>query len=162
MNPDEQKEYQRQHYLKNREKKLAYSKAKYAENPQKVIARAALYQSSHPEVARRKWKKYEASHPEKMKEKQKKRYANNKEYFYDWHLKSKYGITILEYKELRDSQNGKCLICRKKKILVVDHDHTTGKVRGLLCHACNTSLGFMEENISSFENAIEYLKEHRP
>lgn len=42
--------------------------------------------------------------------------------------------------------------------LVVDHDHTTGKVRGLLCHNCNRALGLLQDNKSYLQSAINYLK----
>lgn len=65
-------------------------------------------------------------------------------------------------------QNAACAICKKfeemfdkrtnkKKHLCVDHDHKTGKVRGLLCHSCNLGLGKFKDNISSLKTAITYL-----
>jgi hypothetical protein len=77
------------------------------------------------------------------------------------HYKSTYGITLKEYEEMHDSQNGVCAICGKinsnNKLLFVDHCHTTGKVRGLLCDKCNSGLGFFRDNISLLLAAIEYL-----
>ena len=72
---------------------------------------------------------------------------------YDYHLRSKYGITLAERDALERKQRGKCAICgdkehstggRKKWRLPVDHDHATGKVRGLLCLRCNSRLGWYE------------------
>lgn len=45
--------------------------------------------------------------------------------------------------------------------IYVDHDHETGEIRGLLCHGCNSVLGFSKENIQTLENTIKYLKEHQ-
>jgi len=82
------------------------------------------------------------------------------------HFKRCYKIDINQYNELFRLQEGKCLICEKqfesdslyfKDRLVIDHCHTTGKVRGLLCSNCNTAIGMMNENINSFKNAICYL-----
>ena len=59
-------------------------------------------------------------------------------------LKFRYGISVGEYDGLFQLQNGKCAVCGKEGKLLVDHDHTTGRVRGLLCHECNIVLGFLE------------------
>lgn len=59
-------------------------------------------------------------------------------------------------------QKNVCCICKQKcntrKTLSVDHDHKTGKIRGLLCVKCNTALGMLNDNIGTFENAINYLR----
>lgn len=79
------------------------------------------------------------------------------------HLK-KYGITIEDYHEMFKKQEGRCRICKKhqseeKVALSVDHCHTTGKVRGLLCMGCNTAIGSFKDNLELLTAAIEYLKE---
>lgn len=68
-----------------------------------------------------------------------------------WHLKVNYNLTEEQYNEILISQNNQCFICGKfdsemKKRLAVDHDHETGKIRGLLCDNCNGSLGWYEKN----------------
>lgn len=75
-------------------------------------------------------------------------------------LKSKYGITLNDYKKLFKQQKGKCLVCGKKsnKTLHVDHNHKTGKVRGLLCFRCNYGIGYFHENIYIFKNIIKLLE----
>jgi hypothetical protein len=50
---------------------------------------------------------------------------------------------------------------RKRSRLCVDHDHTTGKVRGLLCHDCNVGIGFMRDSVENFRRAIAYLDRHK-
>lgn len=52
----------------------------------------------------------------------------------------KYGVTAKKLRKMMKKQGGKCAICRRKTKLVVDHDHRTGKVRGLLCVPCNVGL----------------------
>jgi hypothetical protein len=76
-----------------------------------------------------------------------------------------YGITQDQYNILLEVQNSKCKLCGKtdsgrkdKGRLVVDHDHITGKVRGLLCHPCNVSLGLMNDNPELLERAAQYLR----
>lgn len=74
-----------------------------------------------------------------------------------------YGITKEEYLEIFRKQNGKCRICRVLHLeltrgLYVDHDHETGKVRGLLCNKCNWLLGNCGENTKILERAIQYIR----
>ena len=74
----------------------------------------------------------------------------------------KYGITPQEYDALLEKQEGKCAICKETCAvygrLCVDHDHTTGKIRGLLCNHCNTGLGKFKDKVELLDVAIEYLK----
>lgn len=72
---------------------------------------------------------------------------------------AKYGITKEQFNELFKNQEGKCPICRTelKKEIHIDHDHTTGQVRGILCGKCNKGLGQFNDNIKSLTNAIKYL-----
>ena len=71
-----------------------------------------------------------------------------------------YGISYECYIELERSQNGKCRICgtTPNRRLDVDHCHTTGKIRGLLCSNCNTALGLLKENPHIFQKAVSYLE----
>lgn len=85
--------------------------------------------------------------------------ANNK----DHQLRRKFGITLEEYNIMFISQNGCCKICGVSqsaltKSLSVDHDHISGKVRGLLCHKCNSLLGYAKDRTQLLKNAIDYLK----
>jgi len=80
-------------------------------------------------------------------------------------LKNKYGLPLGAYDLMLKSQNGKCAICKVsrdpgyKKCFSVDHCHKTGKIRGLLCHACNIGLGLFKENIDTFKRVVTYLEE---
>lgn len=78
-------------------------------------------------------------------------------------LKKRFGITVEQYNLLLQNQNGECLICKATEStnghrLAVDHCHTTGKIRGLLCKSCNVALGNFKDNIVSLKNAISYLE----
>jgi hypothetical protein len=73
-------------------------------------------------------------------------------------LRQRYGITPEQYDDMLKSQDFKCAICGSEAELCVDHCHTTGSVRGLLCHLCNVSLGGFKDNIASLAKAIEYLE----
>ena len=81
------------------------------------------------------------------------------------HLKRTYGITADEYWKLFEDQKGMCKICERKDCgrkgserLYVDHDHATGKVRGLLCQHCNQLLGASRDNTNILKNAVNYLE----
>lgn len=79
-------------------------------------------------------------------------------------LKKLYNMTLAEYDKLFESQGGVCAICGKEQStrrLDVDHDHKTGRIRGLLCHNCNTSIGLLCEDIQTLQSAINYLKESK-
>lgn len=81
----------------------------------------------------------------------------------DLRLRNTYNITIDDYRELLQKQGYRCAICRKphhRDALVVDHDHATGAVRGLLCGACNTGLGMFRDDMRALERAVAYL--HHP
>ncbi len=75
-------------------------------------------------------------------------------------LKQNYGLTVEDYNERLTAQGGVCAICGKteKGYLRVDHDHATGRVRGLLCNYCNVALGQVQDNIATLENMISYLR----
>jgi len=85
-------------------------------------------------------------------------------------MKVKYGITIEQYDEMRKAQDGLCAICSQEeksahrngtvRQLSIDHCHTTGNVRGLLCGNCNNGLGHFKDNPASLERAITYLRKH--
>ena len=70
-----------------------------------------------------------------------------------------YGLSGEEYSLMMDNQKGCCKLCEDSlEVPNVDHCHTTGEVRGLLCNPCNQALGLIKDKISTLENMIEYLK----
>lgn len=117
---------------------------------------------------RRKWRE---QNPEKYKaqlEKQRSWYLRNPD---KWRrvqrrtLLRAYGLSIEDYERLYDAQGALCAICHKpesipNKLLAVDHNHITGKVRSLLCNKCNQGLGYFNENIETLQRVIDYLKLH--
>jgi len=79
------------------------------------------------------------------------------------YLTRKYDITLAEYEEMHEAQEGVCAICFEPetgKMLAVDHCHTTGAIRGLLCSHCNTALGKFRDDPARLQSAINYLQEH--
>lgn len=101
------------------------------------------------------------------------RRAHRATYGTDYHtadLQRKYGLTTYDLAEMAEKQEHRCAICGEKekeqrnglvKHLAVDHDHKTGKVRELLCTACNKGLGHFKDDIPLMLKAIAYLEKHR-
>jgi hypothetical protein len=102
-------------------------------------------------ISREASRRYRARHPERYKAQT--RHQNLR----------RYGITAQEYDDLLTAQSGVCAICghseryRDRQRLAVDHCHTTGRVRGLLCSACNKGIGCFEDDPAILERAIDYL-----
>ena len=104
-----------------------------------------------------KWRK---AHPEQYK-------ALRREYFKkhpgkkrSYHMKYNYGITQKDYDAILLSQMGVCAICgyRSDGVLHVDHNHETGKVRGLLCSNCNRAIGLLKDSPGILRAAALYLE----
>ena len=80
------------------------------------------------------------------------------------HIKRKYGITLEQEQEIKNAQNNQCPICKsglgEGHKTHIDHCHTTGRVRGILCHACNVLLGHARESVDILQSAQAYLKKY--
>lgn len=78
------------------------------------------------------------------------------------HLLRKYGLSLEQYDDLLATQGGVCAICKRPPqgtfSLHVDHDHRTGRVRGLLCFRCNNALGDLDDDPSLLRAALRYLE----
>lgn len=81
-------------------------------------------------------------------------------------LLTKYGLTRLAYERIQSDQKGACYICRKlpsqtspRRNLAVDHDHTTGQIRGLLCYNCNHKLlgWYIKDDVAKAKRIVKYL-----
>ena len=94
--------------------------------------------------------------------------TENKERFRDHGLKARYGIPIGTYERLYLAQKGRCAICGADKAnghgqrFHVDHDHTTGQIRALLCSACNSGIGHLQHDKQILLKAIAYLQRYSP
>ena len=79
-----------------------------------------------------------------------------------WHLKAHYGISLAEYQAILVLQGGGCAVCGKKKhsvkALHVDHDHKTGKTRGIVCSSCNRAIAFMGDSPELAKKLVNYLE----
>lgn len=123
---------------------LARRKAKYAENPRPYIERTRKWQRENPERVREYMAQFNASGKRKQ--------SNRKS-----HLKRKYGLTLEEYDALLAAQGGGCAICGNPGADNVDHDHVTGRVRGILCFTCNVAIGLVGEDEERLVGALRYV-----
>jgi len=120
-------------------------------HPERIAANRKRYRSKPENRAteRASAKRYVQSHPRKM---------------WDTRYRYCYGVSFDEYEAMLVAQEGRCAVCRSEhaggrwKRLHVDHDHATGKVRGLLCHNCNLAIGLLRDDPDRLLRAVEYLK----
>ena len=140
-----------------------------------------IYYELNKERIKKQHQKWAEANKEKIKEYHKNRYIENRDAIILQHklyieknrdnldfkrsrlktrLRYKYNLSLSEYENLLNQQNHSCAICGEKVKLVVDHNHTTNEVRGLLCNLCNRAIGGFKENINNLKNAITYLKEN--
>ncbi|MDQ1374746.1 MAG: hypothetical protein QOJ09_2084 [Actinomycetota bacterium] len=123
---------------------------------------AALYRAS-PEAAKERTRRWQRENPERYAANQRKHKESGRKKLADRrsHLKRKYGMTLGDYDRLLEQQGGGCAICgrppREDMSLHVDHDHETGRVRGLLCFPCNNTLGDFEDDPTRLYAAADYL-----
>jgi hypothetical protein len=131
---------------------LAAKAARHRANPEPTRARVRQWQRDNPERHAANQAKYRADG--------RKSAADRRSY-----LKRKFGITPEEYDAMLAAQGGGCAVCHKPPrddiSLHVDHDHVTGRIRGLCCFDCNAGLGKFGEDITRLRAAISYLYEHR-
>lgn len=81
-------------------------------------------------------------------------------------LKQRYGLTFEAYMDIVYAQEGRCAICKctpfeLKQDMCVDHCHSTGKVRGVLCVRCNFGIGYFKDSPTHLQEAIRYLEKSR-
>ena len=115
------------------------------------------------EVSKKRNKRYKQTPKGKESEKRYRQTPKGKKVRRGVHLKHTYGITLEQYDDMLGSQEYGCAICGSSEPggigrFHVDHDHITGKVRGLLCNKCNLGLAGFRDNIEFLVKAIEYLK----
>lgn len=117
-----------------------------------MAAHARRWRKANPDREKAKRAKYRASLSIAEKREQARR---------AW-LKKGYGLTVAQYEAMFKSQNGACKICSGQNLngrpLGVDHDHKTGKIRGLLCQPCNLAIGYMNDDILTLYKAADYLE----
>jgi len=146
----ENKRQTQEYYHRNKERCLRQRKQYYENNKEKVLKTCQAYKDKHKEW----YREYGRQHYKKNKE----RYRKNRRI---GKLRRDYGITPEDYNRMEENQEYRCLICNTySENLVVDHCHTTGKVRGLLCDSCNRGIGFLGDDVQNLLNAAEYLEDN--
>lgn len=151
-----QREWHRKYREKNRASLNAKRREKYAESPSLRKENYKLHRQ-WVEKNRERVRRYLADYV-----------AKNKDKLRNYRIAKKFSISLDDYYSLLESQDGKCAICKNAetarrrsgaiRALAVDHDHKTGRIRGLLCSSCNLSIGGLNEDISLLKRAIEYLE----
>jgi len=137
------------------EKRRARERAAYDADPEKFKAKNKKYWDKHPEMVK--------VYNDRAKERgPKKRYPESDRAY---HLKKKYGITVEDYDRMFQEQQYGCAVCGtehpdysgRQKFFHVDHDHASGKVRGLLCKNCNIALGHVRDDLDVVLSMAVYL-----
>ncbi len=114
------------------------------------------FRARHPDRMREHNQQYARRYPDRIRRKSNAYHARNRQKQQGWnrqyYLRKHYGISLEEYEALLQLGNGKCWLCgtdqpgQGRRNFCVDHDHSTGAVRGLLCNTCNMNIiGQMEE-----------------
>ena len=134
------------------------SKARYQKHRDKILSRRKRYYWENRVQERRKYKVYYEKN--KVAIMNRRRSPHFKRLLMVRSLKWTYGLTLEQYMEMKGKYGGVCPICgmAPKRGLMIDHNHKTDKVRGLLCDHCNRGLGYFRDNIAAMEKAIMYLK----
>lgn len=124
----------------------------------------AAYYKKHKKRLLKKLREKYAENPEYYRNRAKQWRLSNPDKYRDGQLRIKFNISLDDYKKLLTKQKGKCIICGsidKDRDLAVDHCHKTGKIRGLLCSACNVGLGKFKDNVKLLNKAIKYLRSYK-
>lgn len=130
--------YNRKYYLANKERLAAHQREYYQRTKAKRQAWAKTYRERKPEAIR------------------------------DRRIRRVYGISGAEYAALFRAQDGLCAVCRRpdesqarrasSEQLAIDHDHSTGRVRGLLCTSCNLALGHLKDDPLRIRALLDYIE----
>jgi hypothetical protein len=95
---------------------------------------------------------------------------DRRDYMHAWGIRKRFGFSPVDYESMAEWQNRQCAIClgpsgsyrdgRERKFCI-DHDHETGKIRGLLCNGCNRGIGYFSDSPDNLRRAIAYLERHK-
>jgi hypothetical protein len=147
---EKEKEKNRRWRQNNLEKARQTQRDWQAANKEKCKEYSHNWRINNPERAKEQSRANNKRHPERMREKA-------------WRDRG-INLTVAEYNLMLEGQDGLCAICKKpqdvfKKWFAVDHDHHTGKIRGLLCFHCNSGIGKFEDSLELLVRAVDYIKQ---
>ena len=140
----------RKEYLKNwREKNKEYMKDWREKNKEKSNGYSKTWRENNKENVQQNKKNWKKENPDKVSASKRKD-----------NLKAKYGLSVAEYDAMLRNQGGGCAVCGKngQRRLAVDHDHATGKIRGLLCVKCNIAIGNANDDPALLQKMRDYLR----
>lgn len=132
------------------------------------LAGQAQRNRANPEANRRRAREWQLAHPERVAEKTAEYRASGRKAIADRksHLKRRFGLTVEEYDTMLQNQGGVCRLCgappQPPYSLHVDHDHATGRVRGILCFRCNNALGDFADDPDRLRAAARYVEVASP
>ena len=165
---EQNRKYYKEMSPEKKEELSLKNKKRYQEKKEEIsIKRKKLYREDkeYREKYRQQRIEYRNKNRERISKRAKEYRKNNKESIRNKKLIKKFGIGVDEYNLLLESQDYGCAICGSKetgshhtKYFSVDHDHKTGKVRGLLCFHCNTGIGSLQDDPNLLSKALDYLK----
>lgn len=145
--------HQKKYYQKNADKIKLRCKEYAKKNSERCAESRRKYYQDNKEIIKARAKEWSRHNPADTVKKRKHQ------------LRSKYDISVEEFNNLLQFQNHKCAICNLedfgKKGPMMDHCHSTGKNRGILCRGCNTGLGNFKDDISKLISAVSYINKYR-
>ena len=157
MNRIEQKLYMKEYNQRPEVKKRNAEHQKKYRSTSEAKAKIKKY-NQQPHI-KEYMKKYRQSLKVKEYRKIYKQIPEVKKRIKEQHLLRVYNLTLKKFEKMIEKQNNKCAICNVYMDKpFVDHCHKTGKVRGLLCHKCNTALGLFKDDLLIVKSAVKYLK----
>lgn len=135
-------------WVRDKIKKNTRSRQRYVENREAILTKRRAEYAANPEPFRQRARKYKPNKVSRL----------------NVFLKSVHGISLAEYQKMAALQSHCCAICKTPATecthgrLCVDHDHVTGKMRGLLCIACNSGIGYFKDSLTLLVSAGCYLE----
>lgn len=156
----------KEYYVKNKQRILEKSAKYYVTHKEQVLRREAEMHKKNPTPGRERARKFALNNPDRVKKYQKtwkERHPEKRKLYTRNSRIRAYGIEPETYYLMLEQQGHRCAICKaepKRRMMSIDHNHDTGKVRGLLCDGCNLSLGHLER-IEWVEKAKQYLAQYK-
>lgn len=167
--------YQKAWRTANKEKLKRYADKWRAKNPDRVKAAQQRYREANRDRIRQYQKSAVAVERDRLRAQTPERKAQVREYHKRYYAENRnkilarskerrfaqYALTRSAFAAMLDTQNNKCAICQTTpKVWNIDHDHKTGKVRGLLCNPCNIAIGLLKDSPQFCLLAAKYLEKY--